>query len=106
MKQQMFCPVDNEVVERTDIVKGYEVEKGQYVLLEDEEIEGVKLEAVGRADAGERTSRARVLRGGAALQLLRADILGVRGDEPDVAERVRHRPDHCRQRLPGREEQE
>jgi DNA end-binding protein Ku len=28
-----------------EIVKGYEVEKGQYVLLEDEEIEGVKLEA-------------------------------------------------------------
>jgi DNA end-binding protein Ku len=28
-----------------EIVKGYEVEKGQYVLLEDEEIEDVKLEA-------------------------------------------------------------
>lgn len=33
-------PVDPE-----DIVKGYEVEKGKYVLLSDEEIEGVKLEA-------------------------------------------------------------
>src|SRR6202011_245092 len=28
-----------------EIVKGYEVEKGQYVLIEDEEIESVKLEA-------------------------------------------------------------
>ena len=28
-----------------EIVKGYEVEKGQYVLLDDDEIEGVKLEA-------------------------------------------------------------
>jgi DNA end-binding protein Ku len=33
-------PVRNE-----DIVKGYEIEKGKYVLLEDEEIEDVKLEA-------------------------------------------------------------
>ncbi len=33
-------PVENE-----DIVKGYEVSKGKYVLLEDEEIEDVKLEA-------------------------------------------------------------
>lgn len=33
-------PVDTD-----DIVKGYEVDKGKYVLLSDEEIEGVKLEA-------------------------------------------------------------
>jgi DNA end-binding protein Ku len=33
-------PVDTD-----DIVKGYEVEKGKYVLLEDQEIEDVKLEA-------------------------------------------------------------
>lgn len=32
-------------VEAEDIVKGYEVEKGKYVLLSDEEIEGVKLES-------------------------------------------------------------
>ena len=32
-------------VEAEDIVKGYEVEKGKYVLLTDEDIEGVKLEA-------------------------------------------------------------
>jgi len=32
-------------VEVEDIVKGYEVEKGKYVLLSDEEIEGVKLES-------------------------------------------------------------
>jgi DNA end-binding protein Ku len=32
-------------VEAEDIVKGYEVDKGKYVLLSDEEIEGVKLEA-------------------------------------------------------------
>jgi DNA end-binding protein Ku len=32
-------------VEADDIVKGYEVEKGKYVLLTDDEIDGVKLEA-------------------------------------------------------------
>jgi DNA end-binding protein Ku len=32
-------------VDRDEIVKGYEVEKGQYVLLDPEEIEGVKLES-------------------------------------------------------------
>ena len=32
-------------VETDDIVKGYEVEKGKYVLLTDEEIDDVKLEA-------------------------------------------------------------
>lgn len=32
-------------VEKDEIVKGYEVEKGQYVLLTDEEIDDVKLEA-------------------------------------------------------------
>ena len=32
-------------VDADDIVKGYEVEKGQYVLLSDEEIDNVKLEA-------------------------------------------------------------
>jgi DNA end-binding protein Ku len=32
-------------IDRDDIVKGYEVEKGQYVLLDPEEIEGVKLES-------------------------------------------------------------
>jgi DNA end-binding protein Ku len=32
-------------VDRDEIVKGYEVEKGEYVLLDPEEIEGVKLES-------------------------------------------------------------
>ena len=32
-------------VDRDDIIKGYEISKGEYVLLEDEEIEAVKLES-------------------------------------------------------------
>lgn len=34
---------DNEVIERDDIVKGYEYKKGRYVLIEPEEIKALKL---------------------------------------------------------------
>jgi DNA end-binding protein Ku len=43
MKQQYFCPVDNEVVERKDIVKGFEYARDQYVQFTDEELK--KLDA-------------------------------------------------------------
>ncbi len=33
IKQQLFCPVCNRVVERSELVKGYEISKGQYVQL-------------------------------------------------------------------------
>lgn len=43
MKQQYLCPVDNVVVERTDMVKGYEFSKDQYVQFSEDELK--KLEA-------------------------------------------------------------
>lgn len=43
MKQQYFCPVDNCVVERTDIVKGFEFSKDQYVQFAEDELK--KLES-------------------------------------------------------------
>lgn len=43
MKQQYFCPVDNEVVERKDIVKGFEHARDQYVQFNEEEMK--KLES-------------------------------------------------------------
>src|SRR3954451_23573291 len=36
---------DTGPVDRSDLVKGYEVSKGEYVLLTDEEIKSVKLES-------------------------------------------------------------
>ena len=42
LRQQMFCPVDNEVVDRSQIVKGYEFQKDQYVRFTDEEIKSVE----------------------------------------------------------------
>lgn len=38
MKQQYFCPVDNEVVERSQMVKGYEVSRDNYVKFNEEEL--------------------------------------------------------------------
>lgn len=42
VKQQLYCPVDEEVVERDDIVKGYEYRKGEYVVVEPEEIRKIE----------------------------------------------------------------
>jgi DNA end-binding protein Ku len=42
MKQQYFCPTDNEVVERSDIVRGYEYAKNQYVLFSEEELDALE----------------------------------------------------------------
>jgi DNA end-binding protein Ku len=42
IKQQVFCPTDNEIVERGDLVKGYEYAKNQYVLFTDEELDALE----------------------------------------------------------------
>jgi DNA end-binding protein Ku len=41
LRQQYFCPVDNEVVGRDEMVKGYEYAKGQYVLFTEEELKAL-----------------------------------------------------------------
>lgn len=38
VKYQYYCPKDEEVLERDDIIKGYEFSKGQYVLFTPEEL--------------------------------------------------------------------
>lgn len=42
VKQQYWCPKDEEVVDRNDIVKGYEFSKGQYVLFNPEELKALE----------------------------------------------------------------
>jgi DNA end-binding protein Ku len=42
VKMQYFCPTDNEVVERSDTIKGYEHARGQYVLFSDEELKSLE----------------------------------------------------------------
>src|SRR6187431_2369817 len=38
VQQHLFCPKDERTVERTEVVKGYEFSKGQYVLFNDDEL--------------------------------------------------------------------
>ena len=45
VRQQMFCPVCNEVVERGGLVKGYEFQKDQYVRFGDEELKSLEGES-------------------------------------------------------------
>lgn len=41
IKQQLFCPHCERVVERSEIVKGYEVEKDRYVVVGDEDLKKI-----------------------------------------------------------------
>ena len=42
VKQQLYCPADERVVERNEIVKGYEFRKGEYVVVEPEELKKIE----------------------------------------------------------------
>jgi DNA end-binding protein Ku len=44
IKYQVYCPTDDEVVERADLVKGYEYAKGQYVRFSPEELKALEEE--------------------------------------------------------------
>lgn len=45
VKQPLFCPTCNRMVERTEIIKGFEYEKDQYVLFSEEELDKVEPES-------------------------------------------------------------
>jgi DNA end-binding protein Ku len=41
IKQPLFCPTCNRIVDRSEIIKGYEYEDGRYVLIEGDEIKKI-----------------------------------------------------------------
>jgi DNA end-binding protein Ku len=45
LKQQYWCPVDEKVVPRDEIVKGYEFAKGKYVVFEPAELKALEAES-------------------------------------------------------------
>jgi DNA end-binding protein Ku len=47
LKQQYVCPEDDEVVPRSEMVKGFEYKKGQYVVFTEEELEALDEKATG-----------------------------------------------------------
>jgi DNA end-binding protein Ku len=53
LKMQFICPTDNEVVERSDTVKGYEYSKGQYVQFTEEELKAMETERGGSIEITE-----------------------------------------------------
>jgi DNA end-binding protein Ku len=42
VRQPLFCPVCNRQIERSEIVKGYEYEKDQYVLFNEDELDKIE----------------------------------------------------------------
>lgn len=53
LKQQYICPKDEEVVEKDDMIKGYEFSKGQYVLFTPEELKDLGEKGTGSIDVKE-----------------------------------------------------
>jgi DNA end-binding protein Ku len=45
VRNQLFCPVCKVAVERADLVRGFEVSKGEYVRITEEELESLEAEA-------------------------------------------------------------
>ena len=50
IKLQNYCPHHDQVVERSELVRGYEYEKGKYVIVENEEIEQIAPESSSSLD--------------------------------------------------------
>jgi len=46
IQMKIYCPVDDEVIPRSETVRGYEWSKGRYIVLTDEEMESVPLKTV------------------------------------------------------------
>ncbi|UCG76215.1 MAG: Ku protein [Gemmatimonadota bacterium] len=53
VKQRYYCPTDDALVEREDLVKGYQYAKDQYVLFEPEEIKELEAVATNAIDIAE-----------------------------------------------------
>jgi DNA end-binding protein Ku len=41
LRQPLYCPTCHRIVERSEVVKGYEYEKGKYILIENEELKKI-----------------------------------------------------------------
>jgi DNA end-binding protein Ku len=45
LRQPLFCPAEDKIVDRSEVVKGYEYEQGKYVLIEPEDIRKIQPES-------------------------------------------------------------
>ena len=53
IQQQLFCPTDERTIDRTEVVKGYEFSKGQYVLFSEEELKAIEEKSTQQIDITE-----------------------------------------------------
>jgi DNA end-binding protein Ku len=53
VQQQLFCPKDERNLDRTEIAKGYEFSKGQYVLFSEEELKALEEKSTQQIDIAE-----------------------------------------------------
>jgi len=53
LRRPLFCPTCNRLVEQSEVVKGYEYEKGQYLLVEEQEIRKLLPDRGGTMEIGE-----------------------------------------------------
>lgn len=60
VKYQLYCPKDDKVLERPDLVKGYEFAKGQYVTFDEEELKAVAERGGGGIDIAEFVPQAQI----------------------------------------------
>jgi DNA end-binding protein Ku len=42
IQQKIYCPVDDAIIDRSELVRGFEVEKGRYVTFTDEELKNLE----------------------------------------------------------------
>src|SRR5262245_19958212 len=42
IQQKIYCPVDDAIIDRSELVRGYEIEKGRYVTFTDEELKNLE----------------------------------------------------------------
>ncbi len=42
IQQKIYCPVDDAIIDRSELVRGYEIEKGRYVIFTDEELKNLE----------------------------------------------------------------
>jgi DNA end-binding protein Ku len=42
IQQRIYCPVDDAIIDRSELVRGYEVEKGRYAVFTDEELKNLE----------------------------------------------------------------
>lgn len=53
VQQQLFCPKDERTIDRTEVVKGYEFSKGQYVLFTEDEFKKMEEKTTQQIDITE-----------------------------------------------------